>query len=87
VTITKSKNILSFCFALLSVTLIAQKTFAQTNDIPWRNNLKAGHYIQAGDAKIYYEMYGKGALVFPFAYQLQASNLEVLPTRCRQSPE
>ena len=30
------------------------------NKIPYGNNPKAGHYAQAKDAKIYYEVYGKG---------------------------
>ncbi len=30
------------------------------NKIPYGNNAKAGHYVQAKDAKIYYEVYGKG---------------------------
>jgi pimeloyl-ACP methyl ester carboxylesterase len=30
------------------------------NKIPYGNNPKAGHYIQAKDSKIYYEVYGKG---------------------------
>lgn len=28
--------------------------------IPYGNNPKAGKYVQAGDARIYYEVYGKG---------------------------
>ncbi|MXV51150.1 alpha/beta fold hydrolase [Pedobacter sp. HMF7647] len=28
--------------------------------IPYGNNPSAGHYVQVGDAKIYYEVYGKG---------------------------
>ncbi|TAE51944.1 MAG: alpha/beta hydrolase [Bacteroidetes bacterium] len=28
--------------------------------IPYGNHPKAGHYVQAGDARIYYEVYGKG---------------------------
>ncbi|WNN50723.1 hypothetical protein RIN66_11485 [Hafnia alvei] len=27
---------------------------------PYGNNAKAGHYVQSGDAKIYYEVYGAG---------------------------
>lgn len=27
---------------------------------PYGNNAKAGHYVQSGDAKIYYEVYGSG---------------------------
>lgn len=30
------------------------------NKIPYGANEKAGHYVQANDAKIYYEVYGKG---------------------------
>jgi pimeloyl-ACP methyl ester carboxylesterase len=30
------------------------------NKIPYGNNPKAGRYVQAKDAKIYYEVYGKG---------------------------
>jgi pimeloyl-ACP methyl ester carboxylesterase len=29
-------------------------------DIPYGNNPSAGHYLQVGDAKIYYEIYGSG---------------------------
>src|SRR5688572_23400591 len=28
--------------------------------VPYGANPKAGHYVQAGDARIYYEVYGKG---------------------------
>lgn len=31
-----------------------------TNKIPYGNNPAAGHYVNVGDAKIYYEVYGKG---------------------------
>ena len=30
------------------------------NSIPYGNNPQAGHYVQSKDAKIYYEVYGKG---------------------------
>jgi pimeloyl-ACP methyl ester carboxylesterase len=30
------------------------------NETQYGNNPKAGHYVNAGDAKIYYELYGKG---------------------------
>ncbi|TRX02000.1 alpha/beta fold hydrolase [Flavobacterium gawalongense] len=30
------------------------------NNIPYGNNPQAGHYVQSKDAKIYYEVYGKG---------------------------
>jgi pimeloyl-ACP methyl ester carboxylesterase len=43
----------------------ALKSFMQTspsaaNAIPYGNNKAASHYIQSDDAKIYYEVYGKG---------------------------
>ncbi len=31
-----------------------------SQDIPYGNNPSAGHYYNVGDAKIYYEIYGKG---------------------------
>src|SRR6478672_4614022 len=37
-----------------------QKTPSSANEIPYGANPKAGHYANAGDAKIYYEVYGKG---------------------------
>src|SRR4051812_6602052 len=41
------------------------RSFMQTapspaNETPYGANPKAGHYVNAGDAKIYYEVYGKG---------------------------
>jgi pimeloyl-ACP methyl ester carboxylesterase len=42
------------CLALLiPVTVLSQK-------IPYGNNPQAGHYFNVGDARIYYETYGKG---------------------------
>lgn len=32
-----------------------------STEIPYGANQKTGHYVQSGDAKIYYEVYGKGA--------------------------
>jgi pimeloyl-ACP methyl ester carboxylesterase len=37
-----------------------QKTPSPANAIPYGANPKAGHYVKAGDARIYYEVYGKG---------------------------
>lgn len=37
-----------------------QQTPSPEGAIPYGNNPKAGKYVQAGDAKIYYEVYGKG---------------------------
>ncbi|MVM33787.1 alpha/beta fold hydrolase [Spirosoma sp. HMF4905] len=45
-----------FVFLLL---MLAHLVNAQTA-VPYGNNLQAGHYYNVGDAKIYYELYGKG---------------------------
>ncbi len=39
---------------------------AYESTTPYGNNEKAGHYVQAGDAKIYYEVYGQGKPLFVF---------------------
>tara|TARA_R110000764_G_scaffold239973_2_gene341069 strand:+ start:17682 stop:18527 length:846 start_codon:yes stop_codon:yes gene_type:complete len=43
---------------LASITVQGQS--GNTNGIPYGNNPKAGKYVDAGDAKMYYEVYGKG---------------------------
>lgn len=35
-------------------------SIGQTAETKYGNNAVAGHYVQSGDAKIYYEVYGKG---------------------------
>lgn len=58
----------AFIFLPMSVQAQAIKTlrhFKQTtpspeNAISYGNNPEAGHYVEAGDAKIYYELYGTG---------------------------
>lgn len=37
-----------------------QMTALSSKETQYGNNPKAGQYIQADDAKIYYEVYGKG---------------------------
>ncbi|GAB3538140.1 alpha/beta fold hydrolase [Pontibacter brevis] len=37
-----------------------QKAPSPAHAIPYGNNPRAGHYVKAGDARIYYEVYGKG---------------------------
>lgn len=37
-----------------------QATPSPANAVPYGNNPKAGHFVKAGDARIYYEVYGKG---------------------------
>ncbi|HEX2535821.1 MAG TPA: alpha/beta hydrolase [Chitinophagaceae bacterium] len=46
--------LLTFC---LAASLHAQTAPAR---VPYGNNPAAGHYLQVGDARIYYEVYGKG---------------------------
>lgn len=46
------------------------------NKIPYGNNPKAGHYVQANDAKIYYEVYGKGQPVVLLHGGLFGSTIE-----------
>lgn len=69
--IEKMKKILVLLLSLLILTAYSQqkeshpmKSFMsnslQTSTIPYGNNPAAGHYTNVGDAKIYYEIYGKG---------------------------
>lgn len=44
-------------FVLLIILLASSGIYAQ---VPYGNNPEAGHYAQAGDAKLYYEIYGSG---------------------------
>ena len=52
-------TVLLLCFLLVSLTSIGQTTSAPPN-IPYGNNSNAAHYVQVGDAKLYYEVCGKG---------------------------
>lgn len=38
----------------------------QVSATPYGDNREAGHYVQSGDARIYYEIYGKGDPIFIF---------------------
>ena len=51
----QSKNVI-FLFAVLLLCVL--RPFAQS--IPYGNNPAAGHYVQVGDARLYYETYGQG---------------------------
>jgi len=61
-------KLIAFFIVLLSLSNIySQKPLIRAfqpanvvNKIPYGNNPKAGHYVQSKDAKIYYEVYGKG---------------------------
>lgn len=47
------------------------------NIIPYGNNPQAGHYVQAQDAKIYYEIYGKGQPIVILHGGLFGSTIEM----------
>jgi pimeloyl-ACP methyl ester carboxylesterase len=47
------------------------------NKIPYGANSKAGHYVQSNDAKIYYEVYGKGQPVIVLHGGLFGSTVEM----------
>lgn len=62
-----SRIIQTAFFVLLMITIQAQKPLLRAfqppnvvNKIPYGNNPKVGKYAQTKDAKIYYEVYGKG---------------------------
>ena len=62
---------LTFGTAVEAASAPAMRYFMQQPNVPgsatpYGNNKKAGHYVQAGDAKIYYEVYGKGKPLFVF---------------------
>jgi pimeloyl-ACP methyl ester carboxylesterase len=64
------KNLLLSAVLIFSAALYAQQPKPMRyalqsipvaeNTTPYGNNAMAGHYITSGDAKIYYEIYGKG---------------------------
>ena len=39
-----------------------EKADAVGSSTPYGNNERAGHYVQSGDARLYYEVYGKGTM-------------------------
>lgn len=45
-------------YTLIAIALESRPVMAQ--DVPYGNNPAAGDYFNVGDAKIYYELYGKG---------------------------
>lgn len=48
---------------LHSMKYALQTTTSPAGTLPYGNNPAAGHYVSSGDAKIYYEVYGKGTPV------------------------
>ncbi|KPM50151.1 alpha/beta hydrolase [Jiulongibacter sediminis] len=49
------------------------------NKIPYGNNPSAGKYAQAGDANIYYEVYGKGSPIVILHGGILGSTIEMAP--------
>lgn len=45
--------------AASQIKYFTQSEAVKGSNTPYGNNVKAGHYVQSGDAKIYYEVYGK----------------------------
>jgi len=43
-----------------SLHWFGEQTNSYQSSTPYGNNAKAGHFVQSGDAKIYYEVYGSG---------------------------
>jgi pimeloyl-ACP methyl ester carboxylesterase len=65
-------------------TILAQQNLRRAfqppnvvNKIPYGNNPKAGHYAQTKDAKIYYEIYGKGQSIVLLHGGLFGSTIEM----------
>lgn len=73
ITFLKNSTALSALLILIVVKTFSQdikhlKRFMQVapspaNESPFGNNPNAGHYIHTGDARIYYEVYGKGKTI------------------------
>jgi pimeloyl-ACP methyl ester carboxylesterase len=78
-------KIISFLVVLLSLSNIygqnplirAFQPANVVNKIPYGNNPKAGHYVQTKDAKIYYEVYGKGQPIVVLHGGLFGSTVEM----------
>lgn len=83
----KQKTIFSFFILLISFSLFGQdikglRYFMQGNatasSIPYGNHQSAGHYVKSDDAKIYYEVYGKGRPIVVLHGGIVGSPLEIL---------
>lgn len=76
-------------FFLFSMLLLCTSVYGQPNlvrffqpknvinNIPYGANIKAGHYVQSNDAKIYYEVYGKGEPIVLLHGGLFGSTIEM----------
>ncbi len=83
----KKQFTFSLLFLALSVSVFGQnikdlRYFGQPNNvsiskIPYGNNPSVGHYVKSGDAKIYYEVYGKGSPIVILHGGIVGSTLEM----------
>jgi pimeloyl-ACP methyl ester carboxylesterase len=71
-------------FFLFCTTVYGQQNLVRflqpqnvVNKIPYGANKKAGHYVQSNDAKIYYEVYGKGQVIVLLHGGLLGSTIEM----------
>jgi pimeloyl-ACP methyl ester carboxylesterase len=53
-------SVAAFCQTPKEMHAFMQQAPSPQGAIPYGNNPKAGQYVKAGDARIYYEIYGKG---------------------------
>ena len=79
-----SLSALNIFFLIVSSNAYAQQNLRRAfqppnvvNKMPYGANAKAGHYVQAKDAKIYYEVYGKGQPVVLLHGGLFGSTIEM----------
>ena len=85
------KTFLLISFSLMSLISFGQQNYTQplryfmqqgalpANQIQYGNYPKAGHYVQSGDAKIYYEVYGKGQPLVVLHGGIVSSPMEMHP--------
>lgn len=70
------------CFSAFSQDTTNLRYFMQDGSQPpsaisYGNNLAAGHYVKSGDARIYYELYGKGKPIVVLHGGIVGSTLEM----------
>lgn len=82
----RQKKLLSLFILLISISAFGQdgkalRYFMQGNavasSIPYGNNTSIGKYVQSDDAKIYYEVYGKGSPIVVLHGGIVGSPLEM----------
>ncbi|WP_306541373.1 alpha/beta fold hydrolase [Dysgonomonas sp.] len=92
------KNKIILCFLLISLSLsvlgqniqrlkyFQQTTSFQVDQMPYGANDEAGYYVKSGDAKIYYEIYGKGEPLVLLHGGIAGSTFEMSELIDRLSP-